>query len=83
MALTYHHVTIPFEYVDEALVLCKKLQERGVTFDTGFDSKGLHWELDWSIQGHMSAQDILLELEDYQINYSVALIRDRNLGDGE
>tara|TARA_X000001388_G_C2190873_1_gene107483 strand:+ start:540 stop:794 length:255 start_codon:yes stop_codon:yes gene_type:complete len=78
MSLTYHKVTISLEYVKQALSLCKEFQQRGVTFDTGFDKNGYHWELDWSIQGHMSAQDILLELEDSGINYSVILVINRN-----
>ena len=77
MSLMYHYVTIAIEHVDKALVLCEELRKRGVTFDTGYSTEGMNWELDWSIQGHMSAQDILLELEELKINYTVKMIPDK------
>jgi len=81
MSVVYHRVTIPFENVDEAIGLCKNLQKRGVTFDTGFGLEGMDWELDWSISGHMSAQEILLELEDLGINYTIILTPKRRKGE--
>tara|TARA_R110002020_G_scaffold372803_1_gene584226 strand:- start:894 stop:1145 length:252 start_codon:yes stop_codon:yes gene_type:complete len=83
MSLVYHRVTISSLHVDHAISLCADLRLRGVTFDTGYGIDGMNWELDWSIQGHMTAQDILLELEDLGINYTVTLIPDRRSGEEE
>lgn len=77
MSLMYHRVTIPFEDIDHALGLYKNLQKRGVSFDIGFGPEGMDWELDWSIKGYYTAQDILLELEDLGIDYTVTLERER------
>ena len=78
MAMVYHHVTISSLYVSEAMNLCENLRRRGVTFDTGYGPNGMDWELDWSIEGHMTAQDILLELEDLGIDYVVIMSPSRS-----
>ena len=73
MSLVYHHVTIAPHDVEQARGLCENLRERGVTFDTGYGPDGMDWELDESLEGHMTSQHILLELEDLGGDYTVTL----------
>tara|TARA_A100001391_G_scaffold181378_1_gene147325 strand:+ start:590 stop:832 length:243 start_codon:yes stop_codon:yes gene_type:complete len=79
----YHRATIAPHHVEQARTLCAKLRERGVTFDTGYGPDGMDWELDWSIEGHMTAQDILLEIEDSGVDYTITLIPERRRDDDE
>ena len=77
MSLVYHHVTIPHPYVEQARGLCENLRERGVTFDTGYGHDGMDWELDESLEGPLTADDVLLELEDLGIEYTVEMYPSR------
>jgi len=74
MSLVYHHVTIAPHDVEQARSLCENLRGRGVTFDTGYGPDGMDWELDESLEGPLTADDILFELEDLGVNYTVTLI---------
>ena len=74
MGLMYHRVIIKYEDRDKALALYRKINKLGTTFDTGYSPEGINWELDWSIQGNLTAQDILLELEDANIDYAATMV---------
>ena len=56
------HYTVRVLDVEMGRNLMLDLQRRGVSFDVGYCAEGMDWELDWSLSGPLTGEDIMEEL---------------------
>jgi len=67
------HYTVRVLDVEMGRSLMLDLQRRGVSFDVGYCAEGMDWELDWSLSGPLTGDEIIEELSECGITFDITM----------